>query len=81
MEDSDNQNIRVDNVKVEVSFRIGTKRLSISELKKIKEGEILPLDALINDPVVMLVNGQPKALGEVCEEDGKFVYNIQQILK
>lgn len=74
------EGIRVDNVRVEVSFRIGGKRLSISELRSIKKGEVLVLDAHVNDPVVMLVNGQAKAIGEVGQEEGKFVFNVQEIL-
>lgn len=73
--------IRVDNVKVEVSFRIGGKRLTISELRDIKKGEVLVLDAHINDPVVMLINGQPKAIGEVCEENERVVFNVIEILE
>lgn len=75
------EGIRVDNVKVEVSFRIGGKRLTISELRDIKKGEVLVLDAHINDPVVMLINGQPKAIGEVCEENERVVFNVIEILE
>lgn len=78
--DGVNTNMKIDNLSLAISFRIGVNEITIAELKGIKEGSVLPLDSNINDSVSMLVNGQEKAKGHLCESDGGYAFKVETLV-
>lgn len=71
---------KVDSLKVDISFKIGTAKMTVSDLRGLKQGEIIQLDSHINDPVVMQINNKPMALGELCQSDGSFQFRLLEFL-
>ena len=62
---------KIQNIKVHVQAVLGGISLSVSELASLKQGEFIPLDTKIGDPIDILANGHLIAKGEivVLEED------------
>ena len=50
-------------VKVQVYVRLGEAEASVAELMEMKEGTVLPLDRLVEEPLDVLVDGHVVARG------------------
>ena len=50
-------------VKVHVSVRVGGTEASVAELLELKEGSVLTLDRLVDEPLDVLVDGHVVARG------------------
>lgn len=66
----------VDAVDVEVETYIGGATLSIGELKALDIGNVVTLDAALNAPVELKVNGCVIATGELVAVGDKFGVRI-----
>ena len=68
-------------VPMEVSVRIGTTQKRIEEVSDFTKGTIIELDAMANEPVDIMVNGNLMARGEVVVVDDNFAVRITEIVK
>ena len=63
--------VATDNIPVEITIRIGRRRLTVAELSALKENDVLPLDQSIDEGVEVCVGDHVIAYGELVEgEDG-----------
>ena len=65
-----------ENLKTTVQVVFGTAHLSLKELTRLKEGSLLPLHALSEDHVEILINGNLVGRGEIVAVDGHFGVRI-----
>ncbi|TKW66508.1 MAG: FliM/FliN family flagellar motor switch protein [Paracoccus denitrificans] len=66
-----NTAVATDNIPVEITVRIGRRRLTVAELSALKENDVLPLDQNIDEDVEVCVGDHVIAYGELMEdEDG-----------
>lgn len=61
MEDAD----RLDNVAVCISCEVGRKEISLKEIRRLKEQDVIELDKLAGEAFEIRLNGRLFALGEV----------------
>lgn len=61
--------VPTDNIPVEITIRIGRCRLTVAELSRLKEDDILPLDQSIDDGVEICAGDHIIAYGELVEGD------------
>ena len=61
---------RIHAIKVLVQAVLGGINMSVAKLSELKEGEVVPLDAKIGDPIDILTNGQLMARGEIVVIEG-----------
>lgn len=67
-------------VPVQVTVSLGQQRLSVAELLGLKEDSILPLNAELEDPIDLIVEGKIVARGELIETpDGGLAVKITEI--
>lgn len=77
-----NENLTlIADVKVKLEAHLGNAELSIAELFALKDGSVIKLDALVNSPVSILLDGKPVAAGELVVVDEHFGISITQINK
>jgi len=67
-------------VSMDVTARIGTTRMTISELLSLSEGAVVELDRAAGAPADLLVNGHLIARGEVVVIDENFALRITEII-
>ncbi len=66
-------------VPLKVSVELGGTKLRIQELLELGQGSILELDRLAGEPVDILVNGRPIALGEVVVVNEHYAVRVVSI--
>ena len=71
---------RLGAVPVDVSVEIGRTRMTVGETLELREGSVITLDRMADEPVDVLVNGTPIARGEVVVIDEQFGLRLTQIL-
>jgi flagellar motor switch protein FliN/FliY len=71
---------RLSAVPVDVSVEVGRTRMTVGETLELREGSVITLDRLADEPVDVLVNGKPIARGEVVVIDEQFGLRLTQIL-
>jgi len=52
-------------VNVEIECELGRKKLTLAELARLREGDVIPLDKLAGEAFDINVNGQAFAEGEI----------------
>ncbi len=62
--------VATDNIPVEISVRIGRRRMTVAELSELKENDVLPLDQGVDDTVEICVGDHVIAYGELVADDG-----------
>lgn len=62
--------VLTDNIPVEISVRIGRRRMTVAELSDLKENDVLPLDQSVDDSVEICVGNHVIAYGELVADDG-----------
>lgn len=67
-------------VPMEITVRIGQTQKSIDEVGNFMKGTVIELDALADEPVDVLVNGNLIAKGEVVVVDDNFAIRITEII-
>ena len=63
-------NLITDNIPVEITVRIGRRRMTVAELSAIQENDIIPLDQAIDEGVEICVGDHVIAKGELVTDDG-----------
>ena len=67
------------NVKLKLSVRIGTKIVLLKDILRWDVGEIIELEQMVNEPLEILVNGVKIGEGEAVIVEGKFGLKIKKI--
>ena len=65
------QAVLTDNIPVEISVRIGRRRMTVAELSELKANDVLPLDQGVDDTVEISVGDHVIAYGELVADDGE----------
>ena len=71
---------RLSAVPVELSVEIGRARMTVGETLELREGSVIPLERMADEPVDLLVNGTPIARGEVVVIDEQFGLRLTKVL-
>lgn len=71
----------IQNVKVKLSVKMGDAVVSVSELMNMKEEHILKLDAALDSPVDILLEGNIVARGHLVAVDDNFGVRITELPK
>ena len=66
-------------VPVRVTVRLGSTRLTLSELVSLSPGSLIPLDREAHEPADILVNGKLIARGEIVTIDEKYGVRISSV--
>ncbi|MEH3040410.1 MAG: FliM/FliN family flagellar motor switch protein [Sphingomonas paucimobilis] len=69
----------IDTVSVEVEAVVGDARMTVGELTGLTAGTTLALDAALNRPVSLRLEGQEIARGELVAVDGRFGVRLTEI--
>ncbi|WBU56723.1 FliM/FliN family flagellar motor C-terminal domain-containing protein [Paracoccus sediminicola] len=64
-----NATVMTDNIPVEISVRIGRRRMTVAELSALQENDILPLDQTVDDGVEICVGEHVVARGELIADE------------
>ena len=67
-------------IRLTVKLRAGIKVMTLEELENLKDGNIVELDQLANDPIQILVDDIIIAHGEVVIVDGMFGIQVTKVL-
>lgn len=59
-------------VPLTVTLEVASAELTLGELSKVQEGDVLPLDKMAGEPLDVMVNGVPFAKAEVVMVDGHY---------
>jgi flagellar motor switch protein FliN/FliY len=70
---------RLLDVPLQISVEIGKTRMRIQELLDLGQGAVVTLDRLAGEPVDVLVNGRPVALGEIVVSNDRYAVRIVSI--
>jgi len=68
-------------VEVLLEAHLGSARMSVGDLMKLKSGDCVPLDAALNQDVQLRLNGKTIAHGELVTVGENFGVRILEILK
>jgi flagellar motor switch protein FliN/FliY len=71
---------RLSAVPIELSVEVGRTRMTVGETLELREGSVITLDRMADEPVDVLVNGTPIARGEVVVIDEQFGLRLTHIL-
>lgn len=69
----------ISDVKVSLEVTVGKVSMTLDELKKLKENQVLCLDKLSNEPVELLLNGKRIGLGELVLSDNNYGIKLLKI--
>jgi flagellar motor switch protein FliN/FliY len=69
----------IKNVKVKLSVRVGDAVVSVNELMTMKEEHVLKLDAALDAPVDVLLDGNVIARGQLVAVDDNFGVRITEL--
>lgn len=67
-------------VPVQVSVRLGRRRLRISQLLRLGPGDIVDLERAVGEPVDVFVNDRMVARGELVVVDGRLGLTIVELM-
>ena len=71
---------RLSAVPIDLSVEVGRTRMTVGETLELREGSVITLDRMADEPVDVLVNGTPIARGEVVVIDEQFGLRLTHIL-
>ena len=71
---------RLSAVPVDLSVEVGRTRMTVGETLDLREGSVIALDRMADEPVDVLVNGTRIARGEVVVIDEQFGLRITAVL-
>lgn len=66
-------------IRTRLEVCVGEVELTVGELLAAREDEVVPLDAGIDDPVELRLNGSVVARGQLVALDGKFGFRITEL--
>jgi flagellar motor switch protein FliN/FliY len=64
-----------------VSAVLGTAKMQVCDLLKLKRGSIVELERRVGDPVDIYVNNRLIAKGEVVSVDDKLAITLTEVIK
>jgi flagellar motor switch/type III secretory pathway protein FliN len=64
-----------------VSVEAGSTQLSLEQIRGLEPGDVLPLERRAGEPVEILANAVPVALGELVLRDGLQAVRVVRLLK
>jgi len=65
-------------VKIRVSVRVGSTQISVAELLKLRQGGVLPLDQMVDEPLDVLVDDLVVARGALVAVGDHFGVRITE---
>ena len=71
---------RLSAVPVDLSVEVGRTRMTVGDTLDLREGSVITLDRMADEPVDVLVNGKLIARGEVVVIDEQFGLRITDVL-
>ena len=71
---------RLSAVPIDLSVVVGHTQMTVGETLDLREGSVITLDRMADEPVDVLVNGTPIARGEVVVIDEQFGLRLTHIL-
>lgn len=71
---------RLSAVPVDLSVEIGRTRMTVGQTLELREGSVITLERMADEPVDVLVNGTPIARGEVVVIDEQFGLRLTHVL-
>lgn len=78
------KNINLDQlsaIQLDLTIEVGQKMMTLKEMMELKEGDVIALNKLCNDPFDIKVNGKKIAEGEVVQHENQFYVKVSHILK
>ena len=66
-------------VPLKVTVELGETRMRVHDLLDLAQGEVIELDRLAGEPVDVLVNGKPVALGEVVVANDRYAVRVVSV--
>lgn len=69
----------IDAVEVLLEAVVGSASITVAELTKLKANDVLPLDAQLNAPVELRLNGKSIARGELVAVGDNFAVRLTEI--
>ncbi len=67
-------------VPIDLSVEVGRTRMTVGDTLELREGSVITLDRMADEPVDVLVNGTPIARGEIVVIDEQFGLRLTEIL-
>lgn len=67
-------------VRVKITVEVGQVRMPISDILKIRPGQMVALAGNQNEPLKIFVNDKLFAFGEAVETNGKYAVRITEIV-
>jgi flagellar motor switch protein FliN/FliY len=55
----------IERVQVELTVELGRTKLSVKDLRQLRQGQIVVLDQIVGEPLAIFANGHRVAIGEV----------------
>lgn len=71
---------RIIDIPLEMTIRLGQRRMRIRDLLRLEPNSILELDRRVDDPMELVVNGQVVARGEVLVDQDRLAIRILDIV-
>ena len=71
----------IKNVKVNLQVYVGQTEMAVEELFNLKDGSVVPIDRLVDEPVEILLDGKTVALGYLVAAEDNFGVRITKIEK
>jgi len=69
----------IDHVEIELEVLLGDARLTVSQLSKLKPGDVVAIDRKLSEAAQIRVNGRVIARGEIVSVDDKFAVRVTEI--
>lgn len=66
-------------IPLRVSVELGRTRVRIQELLELGQGSVIELDRLAGEPVDIMVNGHPIALGEIVVLNDRYAVRVVSV--
>ncbi len=66
-------------VPLRISVELGRARMRVQDLLELGQGSVIDLDRLAGEPVDILVNGRPLAMGEVVVSNDRYAVRVLSI--
>ena len=66
-------------VPIQVSVQLGETQMRIQDLLELGQGSVVDLDRLAGEPVDILVNGHPIALGEIVVVNERYAVRVVSV--
>ena len=70
----------VQHLEVQLNANIGSTKLSVESLAKLKVGEILALNETVDKPIELELNGVVVAEGMLVAQDGKYGVKLTKLM-